>query len=83
VDSFLGLKYAVESGLGIGLAAKFIFENDGKLPEHLIRVLPQLQFQPFPLHILFKQSRHLPTRVRTVIDFFSEDLKAQSWASTG
>jgi DNA-binding transcriptional LysR family regulator len=79
IDSFLGLKYAVESGLGIGLAVKLIFENDGKLPQHLIPVLPQLQFQPLPLHILFKQSRHLPKRVRTVIDFFGEDLKAQSW----
>lgn len=83
VDSFLGLKYAVESALGIGLAVKFIFENDGRLPKHLIRVLPQLQFQSFPLHILFKQSRHLPTRVRTVIDFFSEDLKTQSWVRDG
>lgn len=79
VDSFLGLKYAVESGLGIGLAAKFIFEIGNKLPKHLIRVLPQLQFQPFPLNILFKQSRHLPTRVRTVIEFFSEDMKVQPW----
>jgi DNA-binding transcriptional LysR family regulator len=79
VDSFLGLKYAVESALGVGLAASFIFENDSKLPKHLIRVLPQLHFQSLPLHILLKQSRHLPARIRTVIDFFSEDLKDQPW----
>jgi DNA-binding transcriptional LysR family regulator len=79
VDSYLGVKYAVESALGIGLAVKFIFEDGGKLPKRMVRVLPQLQFQSLPLHLLFTPSRHLPTRVRTVIDFFSEDLKQQSW----
>jgi DNA-binding transcriptional LysR family regulator len=82
VDSFLGLKYAVESALGIGLAVKFIFESDGRLPRHLVRILPQLQFQSLPLHILFAQSRHQPARLRTVIDFFGADLKEQSWIRT-
>lgn len=82
VDSYLGLKYAVEAALGVGLAVKFVFEQGGKLPKHLMQVLPQLQFESLPLHILFMQSRHLPARVRTVVDFFVEDLKQQPWVKS-
>jgi LysR family transcriptional regulator, regulator for bpeEF and oprC len=79
VDNHLAVRPAVESGLGIGLATKFIFEDHGKLGRGLEQVLKKVRFKSFPMHILFKESKNLPSRVRVLVDFFYEDLQRQQW----
>src|SRR6185295_2463321 len=54
VDNYLALKTAVEAGLGIGLAAGFIYDPKGLASGRLQRVLSDVQFRPFPLHLMFK-----------------------------
>lgn len=78
-DNHLAIFPAVKAGLGIGLAAKFIFEESGQLAKGLERVLPKVEFQPYPLNLLFKQVKNLPNRTRLFLDFFHEDLRKQKW----
>ena len=82
VDNYLALRTAVEAGLGIGLAAGFIYDPDGLASGRLQRVLPDIHFRPFPLHLMFKDARLIPARVRLFIDFLFADLKRQPWAAT-
>ncbi|MBI3714597.1 MAG: LysR family transcriptional regulator [Betaproteobacteria bacterium] len=79
VDSHLAVRAAVEAGLGIGLAAQFIFEERGRLAKGLVRVLRKVPFQSYPVHILFQQAKNLPARTRLFVDFFYEDLRKQAW----
>lgn len=81
VDNYLALRTAVEAGLGIGLAAGFIYDPDGLASGRLQRVLSDVQFRPFPLHLMFKDARLIPARVRLFIDFLFADLKRQPWAA--
>jgi DNA-binding transcriptional LysR family regulator len=81
VDNHLALRTAVEAGLGIGLAAGFIYDGEGLDSGRLVRVLPEYEFRPFPLHLMFKDARLIPARVRLFIDFLYADLKRQPWAA--
>ena len=81
VDNYLALRTAVEAGLGIGLAAGFIYDPEGLNSGRLQRVLPDIHFRPFPLHLMFKDARLIPARVRLFIDFLFADLKRQPWAA--
>ena len=80
VDNYLALRSAVDSGLGIGLAAGFIYDAEGLMSGRLQRVLPDIHFRPFPLHLMFKDARLIPARVRLFIEFLFADLKRQPWA---
>jgi DNA-binding transcriptional LysR family regulator len=82
VDNYLALKSAVEAGLGVGLAAGFIYDPEGLRSGLLQRVLPDIDFRPFPLHLMFKDARLIPARVRLFIEFLFADLRAQPWATT-
>lgn len=82
VDTHLALQTAVRSGLGIGLGGRFLFEDGGQLKPGLVQILKKERFQPFPVHILFRGTRHLPARVRVFIDYIFEDLKKQEWLHT-
>jgi len=79
VDNHFAVRAAVESGLGIGLGARFIFEDQGRLGKGLEQVLKQVRFKSLPLHILYRESKNLPARVRALVDFFREDLQKQRW----
>ena len=81
VDNYLALRSAVEAGLGIGLAAGFIYDADGLNSGRLQRVLPDVHFRSFPLHLMFKDARLIPARVRLFIDFLFADLKRQPWTA--
>jgi len=80
VDNYLALRTAVEAGLGIGLAAGFIYDGEGLDSGRLVRVLPEYEFRPFPLHLMFRDARLIPARVRLFIDFLYADLRRQPWA---
>jgi len=80
VDNYLALRSAVEAGLGVGLAAGFIYDREGLDSGRLLRVLPEFEFRPFPLHLMFKDARLIPARVRLFIDFLFADLRRQPWA---
>lgn len=82
VDNHLALLAAVDAGLGIGLAAKFIFEEKGILRKRLNQVLKKIEFKPYPVSLVFNESKNLPARTRLFIDFFYEDLRKQPWIET-
>lgn len=79
VDSHLALQTAVSAGFGIGLAASFIFIENGELRKGLEQILGKIEFKPYPVHVLYKEARNLPARARLFIDFFVEDLRKQAW----
>lgn len=79
VDNHLALRAAVESGLGIGLAGKFLFSDKNGLRRGLRPILKKVDFKSFPVHLVFKESRTLPARVRLFVDHIFEDLRKQDW----
>jgi DNA-binding transcriptional LysR family regulator len=82
VDNFLALRTCVEAGLGIGLAAAFIYDPGSMTSGRVQRVLPHIEFTPLPLSVMFKDARLLPARVRVFLDFLLADLKRQPWAKS-
>ena len=54
--------------------------DEGLDSGRLLRVLPEFEFRPFPLHLMFKDARLIPARVRLFIDFLFADLRRQPWA---
>ncbi len=81
VDNHLILRSAVQSGLGIGLGAKFLFEEKGKLQKGLVELFKGEAFQSLPLHVVFRETKNLPMRSRAFIDFIFADLRKQEWIS--
>lgn len=81
VDNYLALRTAVEAVLGIGLAAGFIYDPEDLASGRLQRVLADIHFRPFPLHLMFKDARLIPAIVRLFIEFLFADLKRQPWVA--
>lgn len=68
---------AIRSGLGIGLA----FENvvrDELASGSLVRVLPDCHVDIFPYFIVYPSRKHLPAKVRVMIDFLLEIFENES-----
>jgi DNA-binding transcriptional LysR family regulator len=75
VDSFLALRQAILSGLGLGLAGAVLFDRSDRVQ----RVLPDFELAPLPFHMIFNKERFLPSRVRAFIDHFAARLPEQPW----
>lgn len=80
VDNYLALRAAVESGLGIGLAGRFLFAEKGRLRKGLSQVLAHIEFNSQPVHLVFREKKNLPARIRLFVDFILNDLREQDWA---
>lgn len=67
---------------GAGIARKSIWDvGDDLAQRRLTRVLPDFTISAAPLHALYP-SRHLPPRVRALVDFLSDRLgKAWRWGT--
>ncbi len=70
---------------GVGIARKSIWDvGDNMASGRLIRVLPEYSISAAPLNALYPSSRHLPARVRALLDFLCEHLgKAWRWGDQG
>lgn len=68
---------------GAGIARKSIWDVGDDLAQgRLTRVLPDFAISAAPLHALYPSHRHLPPRVRALVDFLSERLgKAWRWGT--
>ena len=66
------LHLAALQGLGIALLPTWLVEED-LLANRLVQVLPGLINQPIAIHAIYSSRRHLTPKVRTFIDFLSQD----------
>jgi LysR family transcriptional regulator, regulator for bpeEF and oprC len=79
VDSFIGLRVAVQEGLGIGLAGMFLFMDADGMAKGLKPVLTAYEPEPLPVNILFQSGKFIPKRLRLFIDYFYEELRQAPW----
>lgn len=69
-DEVLALRRAAISGMGIAMLPLFAVSQYLKAGE-LVRVLPEWEPQPLPIHALYLSRSYLPASVRAFIDFVS------------
>ncbi|MDZ7685911.1 MAG: LysR substrate-binding domain-containing protein [Gammaproteobacteria bacterium] len=68
------LRMALIAGLGISRAPRWLVGDVIETGE-LVPVLEDYQPSPISLYAVYSPGRHLPSRVRTVIDFFAEEFR--------
>jgi LysR family transcriptional regulator for bpeEF and oprC len=66
---------AGEAGLGLVQMPAFMATPEKTLGR-LVQVLPEVESEPVPLHILYLQNRHLSTKVRAFVEWVAELLAA-------
>ncbi|MFN3239435.1 MAG: substrate binding domain-containing protein [Pseudomonadales bacterium] len=74
------MRTALLSGLGISRVSQWLV-GDAIASGELVPVLSNFQPQPIDIHAVYPPGRHLPSKVRILIDYFSEEFK--SCASIG
>ena len=65
------MRAALLSGLGIAKAPKWLVGDALKSGE-LVSILADYQTNPVDIHAVYPSGRHLPSKVRCLIDFFAE-----------
>lgn len=75
-EGVTSLREAARSGLGVSLLPDWLIEEDLQTGR-LVRLLPQWQAQPLPLHVVYPADRLLPTRVRAFIEYAVNYMKAE------
>lgn len=68
------LRMALIAGLGISRAPRWLV-GDAIETGELVPVLEEYQAAPLGLYAVYSPGRHLPSRVRSVIDFFGEEFR--------
>ncbi len=68
------LRAALVSGLGISRAPRWLV-GDAIADGRLVSVLDPFQPPPMDLYAVYAPGRHLPSRVRTVIDYFADEFR--------
>jgi DNA-binding transcriptional LysR family regulator len=74
------MRTALLSGLGISRVSQWLV-GDAIASGELVPVLSNFQPQPIDIHAVYPPGRHLPSKVRILIDYFTEEFK--SCASIG
>jgi len=69
------VRQAVRAGLGIGPLIQYNLQPSPS-NDDLVAVLPQWSIGSFDVNIVYPSRKHLPRRVRAVIDFFGEESSA-------
>ena len=79
VQSNSGRAVALSAASGLGVAYLPTFHTcDLERRGRLVRLLPRWSSE-VPVHVVFPTSRHLPLRVRALIDFLADDLDASTF----
>lgn len=68
------LRMALLSGLGISRAPRWLV-GDAIEDGRLVTVLDAHQGEPMDLYAVYSPGRHLPSRVRTVLDYFADEFR--------
>jgi len=80
-DSSEALREAVSAGIGLALAASWVFGDD--LASGRIRpVLQRYQAEQVPIHAVYPSRRNLAPRTRAVIDFLLDEFRLDPAIST-
>jgi DNA-binding transcriptional LysR family regulator len=74
------MRTALLTGLGITRAPRWLV-GDAISRGELVSVLDEFQPDPLDIHAVYPPGRHLPSKVRTLIDYFTQEFK--SCASIG
>ena len=74
------MRTALITGLGITRAPRWLV-GDAIAAGELVSVLEPYQPEPLDIYAVYPPGRHLPSKVRTFIDYFAQELK--SCASIG
>jgi DNA-binding transcriptional LysR family regulator len=77
-NSSLALRSGVLRGLGIALLPSYCISAD-LASGRLVKVLPDYHFEPRPVFLLYHNRRHLPTKVRLLIDFLVDRFSHEGW----
>lgn len=68
------LRSALLSGLGISRVPQWLV-GDKLADGSLIEVLPEFQPGPTDIHVVYSPGRHLPSKIRCFMDYFSEQFR--------
>ncbi|MDM0012230.1 LysR substrate-binding domain-containing protein [Variovorax sp. J22P168] len=79
-DASLAREWAL-AGRGITLKSALDLERD-IAAGHLVRLLPEWETEPYPLHALLPSGRFVPARVRALVDFLALKFDAPARAAT-
>lgn len=73
-EDVLGLSTAARAGIGLAQTYRFIVEEDLK-NGRLVEVMRQFGGASRPFHILYPTHRHMPQRVRLLVEFLVDHLR--------
>jgi len=77
-NSSLALRSGVLRNLGIALLPLYCISGD-LASGRLIKVLPEYEVKPRPVFLLYPQRKHLPTKVRVLIEFLVDRFNQERW----
>lgn len=77
-NSSLALRSGALRGLGIALLPSYCVSGD-LAAGRLVKVLPEFQVEPRPVFLLYPNRRHLPAKVRLLIDFLVDRFSRDGW----
>jgi len=78
VSDDLGMLHeAARAGVGLGALPEYLVADDLRSGA-LVRVLPRERLPSFPAYALLPSARHVPRRVRALVDFLAERLRGAS-----
>ena len=66
-DNLYALRNAMLAGMGVGIASAWIVADDLR-EGRLIKLTPQWQASPLPVHLLYPYARYYPARLRAFIE---------------
>lgn len=68
---------AIRAGMGVGLAFENVIRDD-LAKGSLVRVLPEYHVHVLPYFIVYPSRKHLPTKVRVMIDFLLDIFESEN-----
>jgi DNA-binding transcriptional LysR family regulator len=77
-NSSLALRSGALRGLGIALLPSYCVSGD-LAAGRLVKVLPDDHIEPRPVFLLYPNRRHLPAKVRLLIDFLVDRFSKDGW----
>ena len=75
-DASLARQWAL-AGVGITFKSELDVQQD-EAAGHLVRLLPDWDTEPYPLHALLPSARFVPARVRALVDFLARKFESTS-----
>jgi len=78
-EGVTSLREAARAGVGVSVLPDWLARED-LVAGKLVRLLPQWNAPPFPVHVIYPSQRMLPARVRAFVDFAVSSMTAEMHA---